>query len=227
MKKGKLIVIDGTDGSGKATQSRLLFKNLQKQRIKTAILDFPVYDSLTGRLITRYLKNEFGRLNPYLASMLYAANRFQFRDKILQWLREGRVVILNRYVTANQIHQAAHLKTKKERNKFVNWIGGLEYDIFGLPRPDLVILINMPVDIANRLIQTKSAINRVRVAGSKGDMLESDLEHQKEALRQAIKISQSSKIWRKIDAVERGKLLSKEEINKKIFSIVSRFMAEK
>lgn len=222
--KGKLIVIDGTDGSGKATQSRLLFKNLQKHRIKAALLDIPVYESFTGKLVARYLNNEFGRLSPYLASTLYAINRFQQKDKILKWLSHGRVVILNRYVTANQIHQAAHLRTKKDRNQFVKWIAELEYDIFKLPKPDLVIIINMPIEVAYKLIQKKTAIQRKYVAGSKGDILESDLEHQREALQQALGISASSRIWKTIDAVKKGKLLAKEEISKKIWELVHAFI---
>lgn len=224
MPKGKLIVIDGTDGSGKATQSRLLFKNLQRHRIKAALLDIPVYESFTGRLVSRYLNNEFGRLNPYLASILYAINRFQQKDKILTWLKEGRIVILNRYVTANQIHQAAHFKTRKERNQFVKWIAELEYDVFGLPKPDLVIIINMPVEVAYKLIQKKTPKQRKYVAGSKGDLLESDLEHQREALQQALRVLKSSKVWKKIDAVHNSKLLSKDEIAKQIWDLVNAYL---
>lgn len=218
--KGKLIVIDGTDGSGKATQSRLLFKRLRRHHIKTALMNIPIYDSFTGQLIARYLKNEFGRISPYLAATLYAINRFQQKDKILNWLKEGRVVILNRYVTANQIHQAAHLKTKRERNLFVKWIAELEYNILGLPKPDLVILINMPVNVAYLLVQKKSPKERRYAAGSKGDILESDLGHQKEALKQAMVISKNTRLWKKVDAVERGELLSKEMVSDKIWNIV-------
>lgn len=222
--KGKLIVIDGTDGSGKATQSALLFKKLKNYKIKSALLNIPVYNSFTGKLVARYLKNEFGRISPYLATVLYAINRFQQKEKVLTWLREGRVVVLNRYVTANQIHQAVHFRIKKERNQFVKWVSDLEYGIFGLPKPDLVLFINMPVEIAYKLVRKKSTVERRYVVGSKGDLLESDLEHQREALDQAKRLFQGNKTWKKIDAVEKGKLLSKDRISDKIWKEVYAFL---
>lgn len=226
MSLGKLIVIDGIDGSGKATQTRLLFRNLQKYKIKSALLSLPVYDSFSGELIARYLRNEFGRIDPHLAAMLYAANRFQQKEKILNWLKEGRVVVLNRYVTANQIHQAAHLKRRSEREKFVSWIAELEYEVFGLPKPDLVILINLPVEVSYQMVRKKPSKERKYVFGSKGDLLESDLEHQTEAAKQALEILKTSRAWQKIEAVEKGKLLAKEIISKKIWAVVSRFIGK-
>ena len=222
--KGKIIVIDGADGSGKATQSRLLFQKLKNHRIKTALLNIPVYESFTGKMVASYLRNEFGRIDPHLAAMLYAVNRFQQKAKIVNWLKEGRVVILNRYVTANQIHQASHYKSTKLRNEFVKWVGDLEYGIFGLPKPDLVLFINMPVELAYELIKLKSPKERKYAAGSKGDILESDLEHQKEALNQAMRLLQKGKVWRQITGAKGGKLLPKTEISQLVWEEVKKFL---
>lgn len=219
MAKGKLIVLDGTDGSGKATQTALLLKNFKKRRIKTATLNIPVYNSFTGDLTARYLRGEFGRLSPYLASLLYAVNRLQFRDQIIQWLQQGRIVVLNRYVTANLIHQSPNVPGKANRKKFMKWVEDLEYGIFGLPKPDLVLFISVPPEIALKMIKTKSKQQRKYLAGAKHDMLESDLQYQREAFGQAVSIAKTNPEWVEVDGVEKGKLLSRQQISEKIWQI--------
>ena len=226
MDKGKLIIIEGTDGSGKTTQTKLLFENLKKHNIKTAFLDIPVYSSFTGELVARYLRNDFGRINAYLAATLFAVNRFQAKDKIENWLKEGRIIVLNRYVTANQIHQAANLD-RKEREKFKKWVAELEYEVFGMPKPDLILFINMPVEIAIDMIQHKPAKDRKYVSGAKKDLLESDLIHQKEALREVIRTANNLKAARIIDTTKKGELLPKDIIAKKIWTEVTKFLNKK
>src|SRR6185436_12231382 len=117
MSKGKLIVIDGTDGSGKTTHATILLKRLSKLGKKSSMVSFPVYESFTGELVARYLRNDFGKINPYLAATLFAVNRYQAKEKVEKLLKQGQIVILNRYVTANQIHQSANL-AKKDRENF-------------------------------------------------------------------------------------------------------------
>ncbi len=223
MSKGKLIIIEGTDGSGKKTQTDLLYKNLKKHKIKTAFLDIPVYQSFTGELVARYLRNDFGRINAYLAATLFAVNRFQEKEKLLKWLKDGYVVVLNRYVTANLIHQSANLD-RAEREKFKKWIAKLEYEVFGMPEPDLVIFINMPVEIAAEMIQRKSSKERKYVLGAKKDLLESDLLHQKESLREIIKTAKKMKVSKIIDATIKGELRSKADIANDIWKEVNNFI---
>lgn len=219
MKKGSLIIIDGADGSGKATQAKLLVSRLKRQGVPVATLNIPVYESFTGRLVSSYLKNKFGQISPYLASLLYAVNRFEFRAKLVNWLNEGRLVVLNRYVTANQIHQAARLSSKTQREQLVRWIGKLEYEIFQLPKPDLVLFLNVPVEQALEMIKHKPAQARKYLKGAK-DVLESDYEHQRAALKQALSLCLKERNWRKIDCMHRGRLLSKAEIADKIYTEV-------
>ncbi|MGE5393055.1 MAG: dTMP kinase [Candidatus Saccharibacteria bacterium] len=224
MPKGKLIVIDGTDGSGKATQTKLLVSRLRKNRIPAEGLDFPQYRTFFGKLVARYLKNEFGRLNPYLAAVLYADNRLEFKDKLLGWLAEGRTVVLNRYVSSNQIHQAAHLTNRGERHKFVKWISEMEYKTMGLPRPDLVIYLNMPPETAYQLILRKDKASRQYINGDKRDMLESDLEHQRLATRQAIDLLNNHYNWTGVNCTEKDELRTKQAISDDVWQAVAKLL---
>jgi dTMP kinase len=224
MTKGKLIVIDGTDGSGKATQAQLLLKRLKKNKVPAEILDFPQYETLFGQLVARYLKNEFGRLNPYIASVLYAANRLEFKDEILNWIKAGKIVILNRYVSSNQIHQAANIVGRAERERFVKWIGEMEYKNMGLPKPDLVLFLHVDPIIAHKLIAMKDAKARKYISGSKYDVLEADLDHQRNAIKQSLKMLDSNYEWRKIDCMDNAKLLTKQEVSEKIWVEIKKYI---
>lgn len=224
MKKGKIIVIDGTDGSGKATQAKLLYQKLKKSKIPTEVLDFPQYQTFFGKLVSKYLKNQFGKISPYLASVLYAVNRLEFRDKINLWLKQGKIIILNRYVSSNQIHQAAHIDNRKERKNFVKWIGQMEYEVMGMPKPDLVLFLNMPTEFSFKLILKKDAKARAYIEGAKRDMLESDYTHQQQALKQSFEMLNSHYKWEKIDCVQNGKLLIKQTISDQIWQQVSKLI---
>ncbi len=224
MKKGMLIVIDGTDGSGKATQTELLLKRLRKEKIAAKALDFPQYQSLFGKLVARYLKKEFGALDPYIASVLYAANRLEFKEKIREWLAQGNVVILNRYTSSNQIHQAAHISSPIQRKEFVKWIGKMEYEIMGLPKPDGVVFLNVSPEIAYKLVAKKDAKSRKYIQGAKRDWLESDLEYQKRALKQSFSMLDQNYTWTKIDCIKQGKLLDRQVISEMVWQQVSKLL---
>ncbi len=142
--KGKLIVVDGADGSGKATQAALLAKALRKRGLGVKMIDFPQYQNFFGALIGRYLAGEFGdfiKLDPYLVSVLYAADRFDSSRQIKNWLDKGYVVIADRYVSANQIHQGSKIEDPKKRKQFLDWLDEMEFQVFAIPRPDLVVYL--------------------------------------------------------------------------------------
>src|SRR3989338_3434684 len=125
MKQGKLIVIDGTDGTGKTTQTKLLYNYLKAKRIKTAVFDFPQYNTFFGKLIARYLLGELGGLNDtshYLSSLPFVLDRLYARNKMIALLRRGCVILANRFVSSNAAHQAAKLKTSTAQNIFLEWI---------------------------------------------------------------------------------------------------------
>lgn len=224
MKKGKLIVIEGIDGSGKATQAALLVSKLKSHGYKVATLNIPQYQTFFGKMIARYLQNEFGRTSPYLASMLYAANRYEVKDKLNKWLKEGFVVVLNRYATSNLIHQTADLENKRDRLEFEKWISEMEYKVFGLPKPDYVLLLDMPANLSNKLIEQKSFAERKHMRGAKRDILESDFEFQKKSLLQAHDLLKKNKNWIRIQCVENGLVRSKKDIASAIWQSIVKLL---
>ena len=137
MAKGKLIVIDGTDGSGKATQVALLEKKLKKEGKVVKIVDFPeYYKNFFGAFIGHCLSEQYYNwinIHPKIASMAYAADRWESSKEMVGWLKKGYIVIANRYVSANQIHQGGKIKNAKKRNDFIKWLDQMEYEVFKIP----------------------------------------------------------------------------------------------
>src|SRR3989339_1798726 len=150
-KKGKLIVIDGTDSSGKATQVRLLVQSLKNEGLRVKILDFPdYYSNFFGKFIGHCLSEQyynFVKVHPKIASVLYAADRFESKDKIKKWLKDGYTIIANRYASANQIHQGGKIVNTKKRQNFLKWLSEMEYEVFKIPKPDAVFYLSVPIDI--------------------------------------------------------------------------------
>ena len=212
--KGKLIVFDGLDGSGKATQTKLLVQKLKKKGYRVAITDFPqYYSSFFGKMVGRYLTGEFGKANqvsPYLASILYALDRFEAKEKMEKWLNEGRIIVSNRYVSANQIHQTAKIKGKKAKGEFLKWLSKMEFQIFGIPKPDLILFLNIPYRIGQGLVIKKGS--RGYLGGVRRDIHESSKSHLSAAQEQVFDLVKKYSKWKRIDCVKRGDLLSKKEV---------------
>lgn len=225
-KKGKLIVIDGLDGSGKATQTKLLLHRLVKEGYKTAVTDFPqYYTSFFGKMVGRYLAGEFGtikQVSPYLASILFAADRWQARDKMEKWLTEGRIIISNRYVSANQIHQAGKIRGRKEKDKFLAWLQKMEFQVFGIPKPNLIIFLNVPVRIGQRLVIKKGT--RGYIGGVKRDIHESSASHLTAAQQQIFELIKKHNNWKQIDCYKNRRLLSRQEITKLVWKVVKKIV---
>ncbi len=220
--KGKLIVIDGTDGSGKATQAGILIEGLRKKGLSVVKADFPVYDSFFGKLAAKYLNGEFGtadQVSPYLASLIFALDRWEASSDMKKALDEGSIIIANRYVSSNIGHQAGKIKDKAKRKEFVKWIEGLEYGEFGIPRPDLNILLYVPYDIGQKLVDRKEKRDYTDM---KRDIHEGDASHLKDAECSFLEVAKE-KGWVIIDCVRDGKLMQIEEIS----SIVKRTVEEK
>ena len=225
MTKGKLIVIDGIDGSGKGTQTALLVSRLKKAGQKAVGLNFPQYETQMGHLIVEYLSGKYGIINPYLAALLYATNRYEFKGKILDWLESGYILVLNRYISSNQIHQAANIDSKKDRRQFVDWISKLEYGTFGLPHPDLIFFLNLPAEVSYELVIKKSKHARRYIKGTKRDILESDLTHQRKALKQAHEVLKHyGEKTAVIECFEKGKLLHRNKISDRIWQQLTKLI---
>ena len=149
---GKLIVIEGTDGSGKSTQFRLLTQRLENENIAFQKIVFPQYSEPSSALIRMYLGGEFGTnpsdVNAYAASSFYAIDRYASYKKIWgQWYEQGGLVICDRYTTSNAVHQTVKCPPQ-ERGEFLRWLDDFEHTKLGLPRPDLVLYLDMPTDQA-------------------------------------------------------------------------------
>lgn len=222
-KRGVLIVLEGTDGSGKATQLKLLVKWLKKQGYKVKTTDFPqYYSSFFGKLVGRFLKGEFGgihEVSPYLACLPYAGDRFEAKERIEKWLSSGKIVVFNRYF-GSQAHQLAKLPAK-EQLKFLHFLVKMEYEVFGIPREDIVIFLYMPVEIGQRLVDKKG--KRSYAGGKKRDIHEASLLHQRKASEVYLRLVKRYPYWVKIDCCDRkGNLRTPEEIHKRILGILER-----
>ncbi len=156
---GKLIVIEGTDGSGKSTQFRLLTQHLERENIRFQKLVFPQYSEPSSALIRMYLGGEFGTnpndVNAYAASAFYAVDRYASFKKVWgDWYAQGGLVVSDRYTTSNAVHQAS--KEPEERQaEFLKWLYDFEYDKLGLPRPDLVLYLDVPTDFTEQLLRRR------------------------------------------------------------------------
>jgi dTMP kinase len=229
-KKGRLIVIDGADGSGKATQTRLLVAHLKRTGKKVVTFDFPRYEkNLFGRLIGECIRGEHGdfvHLDPYLASTLYACDRFETAPKIQSALRRGAVVVLDRYVSSNQLHQAGKVSDPKGRKLFLSWLDEMEHGIFGLPRPDVIFYLDVPQWVSARLLKEQIARDKKSyLKGGGRDTVEEDAHYLALARASALDLLKRQKTWTRIQCTnKRGELSLPETIHtviwKKVDSIL-------
>jgi dTMP kinase len=220
-KQGKLIVIDGTDGSGKATQTQMLAERLRNADFEVEIADFPQYGKKSAGLVEEYLNGKYGEakdVGPYRASIFYAIDRYDASFKIREWIDNGKIVISNRYVTANMAHQGGKIAEESERQKYFDWLYNLEYNIFNIPRPDLNVILHVDAAIAQKLVDEKSA--RDYVGGKKRDIHEADINHLRDAEKIYLEIAQKFDDFCLIECVKNNEILSRDEINDLIWKKV-------
>ncbi len=212
-RKGRLVVFEGADGTGKTTQAKLLHKHFQKRKIPSAYISFPDYTSSWGKLIRRYLDGEFGDVNqvdPYLASVLYAGDRLVASEKVRRWLVMGKIVVCNRYVASNIAHQSVKLQTPMSRRQFIKWVEDFEYQQNRIPKEDVAILLSIPASISQKLMRSK-----------KKDIHERDKNYLSEVVKVFEGLAKNRNYWKKIECVENRKLLTKEKIHNKVLGILS------
>ncbi len=216
-RKGKLIVIDGGDGSGKATQSDLLKEYLEHKGTRVKYMDFPrYYSSFHGRVVGRFLNGEFGSLDavsPYLAALAYALDRASAKEEMDSWLTHGGVILSNRYATSSMAHQAAKLPDTK-RKEFISWLDEMEYKVHKIPREDVVIYLYVPWKIGYELTLQKT---ERKYSAGKLDIAEADMHHRIESEAMYLRLATERLNWIKIDCVDsKGHILPKEVIHEKI-----------
>ena len=217
MQKGKLIIIEGNDGSGKTTQLTLLIDYLKKKKTPVKTLDFPrYYDSFFGKFLAAFLRREHGSLenaNPYLLTFPYALDRASAGGMIKKWLEKGSFVVCNRYATSNMAHQSGRLP-KKERKKYVDWDMEFEYKINKLPREDKVIFLHLPYKFSLKLIAERG--KRDYTNNKNKDMVEANKEYIKNSEEAYLELAKRFPHWITIECISKNKLKSKEEIHKEI-----------
>lgn len=219
MRKGKLIVIEGTDCSGKQTQTDLLIKNLKKSGFKAISFSFPNYDSPTGKIISdtyldnnnSYFKEGIENVNPKISSLYYAADRVYNIKLINEYLEKDYIVVLNRYVESNMAFQGGKIKDIKLRNMMYEWLDNLEFVLLDLPRPDLVLFLYLPYEYVCTLKEKRGKkvnVNTLRMAEIAYQELASIYEYQK------------------INCYKNNEFRSIEEIGKEIFANVEYFLEQ-
>ncbi|MFA6131301.1 MAG: thymidylate kinase [Patescibacteria group bacterium] len=219
MKKGIFIVIDGVDGSGKATQTKLLIDALRAEGHIVETISFPQYGKKSAGPVEEYLSGAYGNANdvgPYATSILFAVDRFDAAKKIQSWIEAGSMVIADRYVGSNMGHQGAKISDPDEQKKFFTWDLHLEHEIFKIPKPDLNLVLHVSSTTSKQLLE-----NREAHEGSKHhlkkDVHEADAEHLAHAEAAYLTLcEQNPDLFRLIECEENGILLSPEEIHQLI-----------
>lgn len=226
MQKGKLIVIDGIDGSGKATQVKILKQRLLKERFKVKTIDFPRYESnFFGSLIGEYLSGlhgDFIAMDSKIASILYAADRFESSAQIKKWLDAGFVVLADRYATANQIHQGGKIDDLKKRKEFLAWLYKMEYGVFGIPKPDQVIYLDVPFEVSKMWLMNKVAKRKKKYLNGRKDVAEDNLIHLKNSRNSALLLTKENKNWTKIECCKGNLCMSPEQVGEEVYKIVNK-----
>lgn len=227
-KKGKLIVIDGTDGSGKATQVDLLTKRLKKEGYTVKNVDFPeYYKNFFGKFIGHCLSEQyynFVKVHPKIASVLYAADRSESKNEIEGWLKKGYIVLANRYVSANQIHQGGKIANAKKRQAFIEWLDEMEYSVFKIPRPDVVLYLSVPLEVSLQMTKERNKNSKRNYLGNKKDVHEVDVNFQKNSRKSALWLAETQKNFIKIDCAPKNSLCTREEIHETIYGKVKKML---
>ncbi len=212
---GKLIVIEGTDGSGKSTQFRKLTERFTAEEREFQKLVFPQYNEESSALIRMYLGGEFGTkpsdVNAYAASAFYAVDRYASYKKVWgQWYEDGGLVLSDRYTTSNAVHQASK-EPEEAQGAFLKWLYEFEYDKLGLPRPDLTIYLDVPTDFTEKMLR-----GREQSTNTHADIHEQDMTYLATCRRMGKKAAAYYN-WTVIDCVKDGKMRSIEDIHEEIY----------
>jgi len=216
--KGKLIVIEGVDGSGKQTQSEKLYRTLLNKGIRVLKIEFPDYKSESSSLVKMYLRGDFGKnpddISAYVASSFFAVDRYaSYTTKWKKFYESGGVVIADRYTTANMVHQASKIKDQDERDQFLEWLAHLEFEMYGIPKPDLVFFLDVPPEVSMEI--TRERKNKI-TGESEKDIHEGDQHHLDTSYVNAHYVADKYG-WTKISCVEGKRMRSKEDIFNDIY----------
>ena len=221
--KGKLLVLEAGDGSGKATQTKMLEERLAAEGRRVRQVEFPDYESPSSALVRMYLGGDFGEraseVNAYAASAFFAVDRYaSFQTKWRADLEAGAIVLADRYTTANMVHQAVKIEDAAEREAFLAWLEDFEYEKLALPRPDLVLFLDMDPAVSRRLIAARAA-----ASGAARDIHERDEDYLVRCHRASVNLAARCG-WQRVRCSEAGEPLSREAVHEKIYEAVRRIL---
>lgn len=222
---GKLIVIDGVDASGKETQTKLLLEKLQSSGKRARMISFPAYDEPSSTLVKMYLNGDFGKnpgdVNAYAASSFFAADRYATFKR--DWGRDYAddvIILADRYVSSNMIHQASKISSEREKNEFMDWLDDFEYNRYGLPKPDITLFLDMPVEWGQKLMQNRA--NKIDGSDS-SDIHESNSRYLQNSYNTAIYAAKKYG-WKHISCVDEDGVRPIEDIHNEIFEEVLKIL---
>lgn len=226
MTKGKFIVIEGTDGAGKGEQTLRLVKRIKDSGKDIVPFDFPRYSEPSSWFINQYLNGKFGTLqeiDPKTASLFYALDRYAAAPDIHAALEAGSIAVSNRYVASNLGHQGSKYDDVDERHHYFKWNYDLEYNINGIPKPDLNIILHVPAEIAQELVDKK--LERQYLEGKKRDIHEADLAYLKKTEETYLQMAELfPSDFTVVECFENNKLLSIEEVHERVWAIARKIL---
>lgn len=212
---GRLIVFEGTDGSGKATQTKLLGERLAQEGLSFRKLDFPRYGEPSCKLVEMYLQGDFGKkpgdVNAYAASTFYAADRYaSYKQDWGPYYEAGGLLLADRYTTSNAVHQTAKMP-EHQRGAFLDWLFNFEYELLGLPQPDLVFYLDLPTELSEAMLRS-----REQAMGTTADIHEADRKYLEESRRAGRQAAERC-AWQVIECAANGAVRPIEEIHEEIY----------
>ena len=220
--RGKFIVVEGIDGSGKTTQAKFLAETLAKYGYDVETIKFPQYGTKSAGMVEEYLNGKYGQVNAQASSIFYAIDRFDASVRIRQWLEEGKFIVCDRYVLTNAAHQGGKIPDRTDRVKFYKWLDNLEYTIFGIPKPDLNIILHVDAKVAQKLVDGHKKGERKYVKGKKRDLHEADLNHLANAEKVYVEIAKLFPNTKLIECMDGPGLLPVNQIHNKVWEMVRR-----
>ena len=216
---GKLIVIEGTDSSGKQTQTELLYEKYKKMGKKVMKITFPNYESPSSAPVKMYLNGEFGGVeeaNIHAVSTMYAVDRYaSFKTIWEEFYNSGGIIISDRYTTSNMVHQASKFDDKEEKDNYLEWLVDLEYEKMKIPEPDVVVFLNMPTEMAFKLMEDRK--NKI-TGEDKKDIHENDRDYMQKSHDNACYVANKYS-WKEIMCVKGGKLKTIDEIGEEVLGV--------
>lgn len=222
-----LIVIEGLDGSGKSTQVKLLKDFLQNQQISFEFLHFPRMDSpVFGEMVAKFLRGELGELenvNPYIVALLYAGDRMDASNELKNWLKEGKLVLLDRYVCSNIAYQCAKIDHDQEKDILARWILNMEYTFFQIPKPDLNIYLDVPFNFVSQNLKSQRMGNDREYLKGNTDIHEANLGFQ-EKVRQVYLRIRDLQLHEHYEVLEcfgmNNQMLTVDEVHEKLKQLI-------